>query len=246
MNFFSGFARRTVMLIVMAGGVAGTVVAQAQTEPQAGQRPALSEYFSLGPGENSYSHDHSSQAKRLSSSQKQDIARAISLINERLALMPDVARYKWNRSLPIEDPERERQLLSKLVRKGVALGLDPRVTQSYFADQISAAKLLQRGYYARWQSKRPRPTFNPPDLATQQRPRIDDVTNRMLHSLVTLRNISLRPDGSSALRTAAMAELRANDAASRDVLTVALRPLLQGLPVEKWKSLKPGAAPVAR
>lgn len=205
--------------------------------------PGVDYYFSLGPGENSYSHGGSSQAHRNSVRQEPDIQQGIALARERLNLMRDVAEYKWSRNLPIEDPERERQLLSRLIRKGLAMGLDPRITQAYFADQISAAKQLQRTLFAQWKKHR-YPRFNAPDLAAQ-RARIDDVTNRMLHNLVKLRNISLRPGGSGALRTAALAELRRTGAGARDPLTLALRPLLQGLPVERYKSLRPGAPPVA-
>ena len=47
------------------------------------------------------------------------------LMAQRLALMPDVARYKWNTSSAIEDLPREHQIIEGLKQQAAALGVPP-------------------------------------------------------------------------------------------------------------------------
>jgi len=63
------------------------------------------------------------------------------LMSERLALMPDVAKYKWHYDLPIEDLAREAIVLERTVSRTTVL--DPIHTRTFFALQITAAKAIQ-------------------------------------------------------------------------------------------------------
>ena len=81
----------------------------------------------------------------------------MDLVNARLAWMPAVARSKWILDLPIDDEDREREVLSSAIaevnRYADAVNLPPpseQVILKFYTAQIEAAKALQR----RWMSQK--------------------------------------------------------------------------------------------
>ncbi|MGO4428097.1 gamma subclass chorismate mutase AroQ, partial [Streptomyces sp. MCAF7] len=66
---------------------------------------------------------------------------------------------------PIDDPERERQVLEAVAEQARALGADPEVTVRIFRDQIEANKLVQRGLYHRWEADPAQAPTERPDLS---------------------------------------------------------------------------------
>jgi chorismate mutase-like protein len=113
-------------------------------------------------------------------------ARLASLIDERLALVTEVARYKWNTGAAIEDPPREQALLASVREKAVSLGVSQPRVDAFFLAQIEAAKQLQRELFERWRREHRQKFPGIADLATSVRPGIDAVTNQMLQVLATL------------------------------------------------------------
>jgi chorismate mutase len=113
-----------------------------------------------------------------------DSSRALGkLMNARLSLMTDVAKYKWNTHGSIEDPAREQKILEELNAKAEALNLPPLWVQHFFREQIEAGKLIQYQLFANWTREHAGTFSNVPDLATQIRPQIDDLTTKLLYSL---------------------------------------------------------------
>ena len=106
-----------------------------------------------------------------------------ALIDERLALVLEVARYKWNTGAAIEDPPREQALLESLRQRAVPLGVPRPLVDGFFTAQIDAAKQLQRELIARWQREHREKFPGIADLATSIRPGIDQVTGEMLQAL---------------------------------------------------------------
>src|SRR5262245_30959983 len=51
--------------------------------------------------------------------------RLLGLMQQRLTLMHEVARWKWNAGQPVTDAEREREVLHSVVERGRGKGLDP-------------------------------------------------------------------------------------------------------------------------
>jgi chorismate mutase-like protein len=106
-----------------------------------------------------------------------------SLIDERLALVNEVARYKWNTGAAIEDPPREQALLESLRQRAMPLGVSQPLVDAFFTAQIEAAKQLQRELFARWKREHREKFPGIADLATSIRPGIDRVTGEMLEAL---------------------------------------------------------------
>lgn len=70
------------------------------------------------------------------------------LINERLAYMEDVALYKAQNRIPIEDIEREQSVLLDAKQLAENLGIVPDSMESFFRAQINAAKAIQYRFRA--------------------------------------------------------------------------------------------------
>jgi chorismate mutase-like protein len=108
-----------------------------------------------------------------------------SLIEDRLSVMTDVARSKWNNGSAIEDPVREQQLLADVGAKAQALGISAEWVQHFFRFQIEAAKEVQYCLFAQWTAAGQKPFPAVQDLRSVIRPRLDQLTVQILQELAT-------------------------------------------------------------
>lgn len=109
---------------------------------------------------------------------------------ERLALMPDVARWKFNRSLPVSVPEREQKLLAELVEQGRTLNLPPSVVKPFFEAQFEIARSIQQRLIDDWTRTRHPPFDSVPDLDKELRPAITRLSTELLKTLAELQAAS--------------------------------------------------------
>jgi chorismate mutase len=115
-----------------------------------------------------------------------DLDRLLSLMRQRLALMHDVARWKWNAGKPITDPKRERELLQSVVQRGRGKGLDPDLVRSFFEAQMEAARLVQQADFERWKASGQKPFAGTKSLAVL-RQRIDELNAELIEALAAVR-----------------------------------------------------------
>ena len=156
-----------------------------------------------------------------------DLAPLCRLVSDRLALMPDVARHKWNQRSAIDDPARERQIIAGWGRDAEALGIPPAWAEQFFRAQIEAAKTVQRELFARWQREAVAKFDDAPDLAIVTRPRLDALTPRLLRELALAWPALVDPE--QRHRIAMTAATVAPDASEiRAALTTAVTPLTDG------------------
>jgi len=92
------------------------------------------------------------------------------LIGARLELMDDVAAYKWQHGLAIEDLEREDRVVDEVVVSALRHGLDVTGSQALFAAQVDAAKAIQRHWFEIWSAGAG--PAQVPDLHSEVRPRL--------------------------------------------------------------------------
>jgi acetolactate decarboxylase len=114
-----------------------------------------------------------------------DLDRLLRLMQQRLTLMHEVARWKWNAGQPVTDAQRERELLHSVVERGRGEGLDPELVRSFFAAQMEAARLVQQADFDRWQANKQEP-FAATSLAVL-RQRIDHLDRELIDALAKLR-----------------------------------------------------------
>lgn len=154
-----------------------------------------------------------------------DLAPLRNLLAERLALMPDVARHKWNTRSPIEDLARERQIIAGLQRDAEAVGIPAPWAERFFRAQIEAAKVIQRDLFARWVASGQGKFTDVPDLATVIRPRLDALTLQLLRALAATWP-ALSDPAQQARLTAALQQLRTAPGANNAAVEMALAPLV--------------------
>ncbi len=111
------------------------------------------------------------------------LQRLRELMDQRLALMPDVARHKWRNGGKIDDLPRERIIIARFVAEAQALGLPAAWAERFFRAQIEAAKIVQRECFAAWSRAGAGPVGDPPDLATEIRPRLDALERPLMQAL---------------------------------------------------------------
>ncbi|MEY2853339.1 MAG: gamma subclass chorismate mutase AroQ, partial [Pseudomonadota bacterium] len=110
----------------------------------------------------------------------QELAR---LADQRLGIVTEVARWKWNRQAPIEDRPREASLLAAQRSSAAERGIPATRVDDFFGAQIEAAKQLQRDLFALWSEQGAGQFLGVADLDTKLRPRIDAINTRMLDAL---------------------------------------------------------------
>jgi chorismate mutase-like protein len=115
-----------------------------------------------------------------------DIDQLLRLMERRLRLMHDVARWKWNAGRPVADPDRERELLQSVVECGRGKGLDPHLVRRFFAAQMEAARLVQQSDFERWQASKQKPFAKTTSLALL-RQRIDQLNRELIDALTEIR-----------------------------------------------------------
>ena len=100
------------------------------------------------------------------------------IILDRLNLMPEVAKIKWNKKLPIEDLERERTLIRNLIEDV------PKQHQSHMKKtiraQIRASKLIQKELFELWSSEGYEYFEKTRNLENDLRPKITSLTNELI------------------------------------------------------------------
>lgn len=117
----------------------------------------------------------------------EDLDRLVGLVDQRLALMPEVAAWKFRRQQPVADPAREREVLEQSVADALAARLDGGAARAFFAVQIQLARAVQAQLYERWRAS----ASSPPvarDLATELRPRLDAIGRELLPAIYRATN----------------------------------------------------------
>lgn len=110
----------------------------------------------------------------------------VETMTERLLLMEDVARHKWNNKVAIEDLERERVVLDKVVTSAEAHGVPVGFASDFFRAQIVAAKAIQSRLFEAWRRGGVGSFPDVPDLKTELRPAIAALTGRIIEALAQL------------------------------------------------------------
>jgi cyclohexadienyl dehydratase len=109
------------------------------------------------------------------------VERVVDLVDRRLAVMPEVAAWKWARQQPILDEAREREVLARWEAEAAAVGLERVAAREFLAVQIEMARAVQQRLLATWQAgAKPTPGR---DLATELRPILDDLARELLPAL---------------------------------------------------------------
>ncbi|MBN6512436.1 chorismate mutase [Acinetobacter pittii] len=103
------------------------------------------------------------------------------LVNERLSYMKDVAGYKAEQHLPIEDLTQEKKVLDQSLSEAESFGLNSETVKPFIVTQMNVAKAIQYRYRADWLSS-PETNWKPQDLA-EVRLKISSLNTELLKNI---------------------------------------------------------------
>jgi chorismate mutase len=122
------------------------------------------------------------------------LAPLLGSISERLTLADQVALTKWDSGKPIQDSPREQQVIAAAARLAPGYKLDADDVSRFLAAQIEANKLVQYALIANWHAAGKAPDSARPDLATQIRPRLDQLQVQLLQDYAAFAPYRQAPD----------------------------------------------------
>lgn len=142
------------------------------------------------------------------------------LVNERLAYMKDVAGYKAEQHLPIEDLTQEKKVLDQSLSEAESFGLNSETVKPFIVSQMNVAKAIQYRYRADWLSS-PESNWKPQDLA-EVRLKISSLNTELLKSIADelKRNHNKAPHSCSYMWPVQHPQLKDDD---KKALCVALK-----------------------
>ena len=141
------------------------------------------------------------------------------LVNERLSYMKDVAGYKAEQHLPIEDLTQEKKVLNQSLSEAESFGLNSETVKPFIVTQMNVAKAIQYRYRADWLSS-PESNWKPQDLA-EVRLKISSLNTELLKNIAyeLKKNHNKAPHGCSYMWSVQHPQLKEAD---KKALCVAL------------------------
>ena len=165
----------------------------------------------------------------LTSADTAAVDRLLGLVVQRLAVAPDVARTKWNTKAPIEDPIRERQIITAVGERAADYGVPRAFAERFFDAQIEASKVIQRAMHAEFTAAGRPPFPTVVDLNADIRPILDRLTPELLRALGDALPVLARPGGRARLES--RSRRPGPDApGAGDAMRTAIAPLLASSP----------------
>jgi chorismate mutase len=142
------------------------------------------------------------------------------LIAQRLAYIEEVSKNKWNSGMPVEDPEREQEILKDVAWKAKRFGLSPTYARHFFRLQMEASKNLEYRLNSQWREEKRGRFTKTLDLKSEIRPHLDSVDDALI--------LALRTNWSTIASKGASAEVEACQVPSKfpQVFSLALMPLM--------------------
>ncbi len=158
--------------------------------------------------------------------QQRPVDKLLKLIQQRLLIAHDVARWKWNQKRPIEDLKREQELLLKVRQQATTHSLEPDRVAAFFQAQIEAGKLIQTADFQNWQKQGIKSFANVPDLNQTLRPSLDKLNIELLFALTELNSVLGCPQIQELIQSRSQVIIQ-GDGIDRQVQNLAISPLLQ-------------------
>lgn len=131
------------------------------------------------------------------------------LINQRLGWMKDVAGYKANNHLAIEDLQQEANVMNASIAEANKAGLDGESARLFIKAQMDAAKAIQYRYRADWLSVTEH-GWQPQPL-DKVRKRLNELNTAILNTISSNLQQGQMPDRTSFMNAVKQHNLTEND-----------------------------------
>lgn len=141
---------------------------------------------------------------------------------QRLQVAEPVAAFKFQTGGPVEDSEREQQVLQAVARDAADRQIDPSYVTTVFRDQIDATEAIEYTRLAQWKLDPASAPSTPPDLSSS-RAAIDGLNRTMVSEIATMWDVLHSPGCAADLQAAkaVVVQARALDPLYRQALDFA-------------------------
>lgn len=137
-----------------------------------------------------------------------------SLIDQRLALMPAVARFTWHNGYEIDDPSREKEIIRRFALRAQKVGLPDDWARTFMDAQIEAGKMVQCECFGRWRGVGVVPGAQGAGRASEIRMRVDAIDSALARAIAKAWPTLCAPEKQEEVR-AAMSALESAYLSSR-------------------------------
>jgi cyclohexadienyl dehydratase len=151
---------------------------------------------------------HGPSLDRVFTDEASCVERALQLLDQRLALMPAVAAWKWDHHAPVADPPREQAVILAAAKLTSPLGLSAAAVKRLFALQVRLARDEESDLHRHWRASGYDFSGRVPDLNLELRPRLDRLTRELVRALYLSAPAFSRPDFAARYGTRAARLLR--------------------------------------
>lgn len=108
------------------------------------------------------------------------------LINEFFEISHEIAKWKWNHKIPIEDKARESNVFHKMTEHAQSRGLPTQIVEEFAKAQIEASKLLQEQDFHKWREEGVSRFTDVRDFKKDLRPKIEAINENFLQQFESL------------------------------------------------------------
>lgn len=156
-------------------------------------------------------------------SEEASVERVLSWMEQRMAVMPGVAAWKWENKAAVVDATREQQVAEQAAARAKALGLAEEPVRKLFELQILLAREVQVQLHERWRKTGYDFGRPAPDLAKEVRPKLDEITTELLRAVYLAAPVFEQPDFATRFAPLAAQRLQGegwNESARQQALQV--------------------------
>jgi len=148
------------------------------------------------------------------------------LMQKRLALMHEVARWKWHSGEPVESPEKELKMIERLADKAEEHGIPYNWACSFLLAQLEAGKEVQYHDFEIWSREGKEPQEPASDLETEIRPYLAKLSFELLVKISTIHHHMIEKSN-GCMKIQPQLSKRPEDHLPPHIWNMATRPLRQ-------------------
>jgi chorismate mutase len=107
----------------------------------------------------------------------------VGLMQKRLDLMGEAAKWKWNNTVPIDNQQEDEVFLQQITSLANEKGLNTPQVKEIFKSQLNAGKIVQINAFEKWVETDVDLINQAPDYQSEIKPKLDQLDRKMVNSL---------------------------------------------------------------
>jgi len=147
-------------------------------------------------------------------------------IQEWFVLTHEVAKWKWNHEVPIQEKKKEEKLIQALCEKGKKAGLQPQLVKEVFQAQLEASRMIQENHFENWRKQEINQFGGVLNFKSDLKPKIDQICDQFIFKLKEVLPLLRKRNLSDVIKWRAEVVISNDEAVNDSIKDVALQPLI--------------------